>query len=47
MPVHAREGFVNDRHHVDETLHTPVGRPGGPGLYTTSSEQFMLKFSKE
>jgi flavin reductase (DIM6/NTAB) family NADH-FMN oxidoreductase RutF len=41
--MHVRKGLVNERHHVDTTLHQPIARLGSPGLYTTINNGFQIQ----
>lgn len=40
--LHARAGIVNTRHHVEQEIHTPIARLGGPDMYCTSTDRFTL-----
>ena len=42
VQMHFRKGIVNERHHVDPSLHQPIARLGGPGLYMRSTDQFVM-----
>lgn len=42
VALHTREGIVNERHHVDQELHRPIARLGGPSLYTEPTDTFSI-----
>lgn len=45
VAIHTRAGIVNDRHHVDQDLHRPIGRLGGASQYATTKDRFTIDSS--
>ena len=45
VAVHTRKGIVNDRYHVNQDIHRPIGRLGGASQYATTKDRFELKNS--
>lgn len=45
VAIHTRQGIVNDRHHVDQDRHAPIGRLGGTSQYATTRDRFTISRS--
>lgn len=45
VELHTRVGLVNDRFHVDQDRHRPVGRLGGASQYATTADRFTIQGS--
>lgn len=45
VAIHCSEGIVNDRFHVNQDLHRPIGRLGGASQYTTPNDRFTIQDS--
>lgn len=45
VAIHSRNGIINDRLHVDQEQHRPIGRLGGASQYTTPNDRFVIQGS--
>ena len=45
LRIHTRKGIVNERLHVDQDAHRPIGRLGGAAQYATTRDRFVIENS--